>query len=359
MAIKTPPKPDACSTSTQCSAAGNELKTWIQGFVYFIIIGLVPIFVSLSLITNASDVDMYTDGKDKDVSRFNLKSCNLPDKLEENAFTYKLNTYFNPEHWSLWDYCLSQHKWYICTIKDKNIDEDNFRRSCQQLFPCVNSPGDGRTTISEVITKLYRWPYIFQIVYGIFRQAFYSPMKVGPSHWLFSKVPFHASNVGGLEGIGRNIMFLLQILLYPILLIVWVIYFLICAIIMPFAKLSHLLVDFTSGSNLVGGPTLIILYIFLFLLGYAFAFITFFVILIIFAWHLFIRFFIRLYNNTPLLNKIKTDVKQLLVIYFYYVSIAAILTAYRFGPSRTFLYFVILAVVLLFFTYKDDLIPKI
>ena len=126
---------------------------------------------------------------------------------------------------------------------------------------------------------------------------------------------------------------------------------------MPFAKLSHLLVDFTSGSNLVGGPTLIILYIFLFLLGYAFAFITFFVILIIFAWHLFIRFFIRLYNNTPLLKK--TDVKQLLVIYFYYVSIAAILTAYRFGPSRTFLYFVILAVVLLFFTYKDDLIPKI
>ena len=340
-----------------CSTLDSGLGRWLQSFIYGLVIGLLFLFYGLSYITNANDVYHGSDG---DFTLTDGCSSDSPN-LQRNVFTFKHTKYLNPETWSFWDYCLIQHKWYICNIEESKMTSgDNFVRSCQKLFPCVSgNSGSSSMSDQEMITKLFRWPYLYQIVYSSFKNCFHSSMSSGPNYFLFSKPLVQASSSGNISAIANNAMFFLQIFILGIVGAFWMLYAILYCFITPFSKVTYAWVDFASAGRRFGYLTIIFMYMFFAFAGISTALITSALLVILLFYHVHIHFIIRLSQDKTLLGKISGNAKQLLIAYMYWVSFYAIYSATFYGPGRMFKYAVMLAVGLLFYKFRDDLLPEL
>lgn len=340
-----------------CSSLDSGLGRWLQSFIYGLVIGLLFLFYGLSYITNTNDVYRGSDG---DFSLTDGCSSDSPN-LQRNVFTFKHTKYLNPETWSFWDYCLTQHKWYICNFEESKMTSgDNFVRSCQKLFPCVSgNSGSSSMSDQEMITKLFRWPYLYQIVYSSFKNCFHSSMSSGPNYFLFSKPLVQASSSGNISAIANNAMFFLQIFILGIVGAFWMLYAILYCFITPFSKVTYAWVDFASAGRRFGYLTIIFMYMFFAFAGISTAFITSALLVFLLFYHVHIHFIIRLSQDKTLLGKISGNAKQLLIAYMYWVSFYAIYSATFYGPGRMFKYAVMLAVGLLFYKFRDDLLPEL
>jgi hypothetical protein len=340
-----------------CSPLDSGLGRWLQSFIYGLVIGLLFLFYGLSYITNTNDVYRGSDG---DFTLTDGCSSDSPN-LQRNVFTFKHTKYLNPETWSFWDYCLTQHKWYICNFDESKMTSgDNFVRSCQKLFPCVSgNSGSSSMSDQEMITKLFRWPYLYQIVYSSFKNCFHSSMSSGPNYFLFSKPLVQSSSRGDISAIANNAMFFLQIFILGIVGTFWMLYAILYCFITPFSKVTYAWVDFASAGRRFGYLTIIFMYMFFAFAGISTAFITSALLVFLLFYHVHIHFIIRLSQDKTLLGKISGNAKQLLIAYMYWVSFYAIYSATFYGPGRMFKYAVMLAVGLLFYKFRDDLLPEL
>lgn len=334
----------------------SALKKWLYSFLCGIIAGLVFIFYAISYITNTTDVFNAPDADFTFTDGCTANNANL----KKNVFTYNKTKYLNPETWAFWDYCLTQHKWYICNFDNAQSKSsgDSFERACQKLFPCAGGDGSGSMSNSEIITKLFRWPYLYQIVYSTFKNCFHASMSSGPNYFLFSKPLIHASNKGGLAGAANNIMFILQIFLLVIIGGLWILYSLFYCLISPIIKVNYAYVDFATAGLKFGYAFIFFMYLFFAGSGIMTSGISFMLLVILLFYHIHIHFIFRLFKDKTLLSNISKNVRQLLIAYTYWVAFCAIYSAMYYGPGKLFLYAVVLAVALLFYKFKHDLIPQ-
>ena len=92
----------------------SGIKKWLRFFLTSILIGMLPFYFAFSYLVSNIDVK-----NGKEFTQISSCSKNSNSPMNKNAFTYKYTSYLNPEKWPFWDYCLTQHKWYICDYENK------------------------------------------------------------------------------------------------------------------------------------------------------------------------------------------------------------------------------------------------
>lgn len=330
------------------------IKTWLRFFLTSVIIGMLPFYFAFSYLVSSIDVK-----HGKDFTLISSCSKNSSSSLQKNAFTYKHTSYLNPEKWSFWDYCLTQHKWYICNYENANLNTDQFERACKKLFPCAGSTGsDSSMSKTEVLTKAFRWPYLYRIIYKSFKNCFYSSFNGSPNHFLFSCPMQEASKKEGIHRILDNALFILQFPMAFIIYCLWIIYSFVYSLFSPIICYNYGYINFSAGVTYFGTIGILFIYLFFVIASIITMIITSFILIPVFiAYHLLIHPIMRLINDSCLLETASRSLKLLLIIFTYYAAACAIISAMFFGPNRLFVYCVIFAVILIFYSFKSELLP--
>ena len=234
------------------------IKKWLKFLLIGITYAIIPFYLAFSYLVSNIDVN-----NGKEFTQISSCSKNTSSLMKKNAFTYKYTSYLNPEKWPFWDYCLTQHKWYICNYENANLNNDQFERACKKLFPCAGSSGSNSSmSKTELLTKAFRWPYLYRIVYKSFKNCFYSSFDGTPNDFLFSRPMYEISNKEGIHRILENIMFVLQFPIIAIFYILWLLYSLLYSFFSFIICYNYGHISFSAGASYFG--TLGILFIYLF-----------------------------------------------------------------------------------------------
>ena len=138
----------------------------------------------------------------------------------------------------------------------------------------------------------------------------------------------------------------------------WIIYSFIYSIFSPIICYNYGYINFSAGVTYFGTIGILFIYLFFTIASIITMIITTFVLLPVFiVYHILIHPIFRLVNDSCLLGNASNSLKQLLITYTYYVAGCAIICAIFFGPNRLFIYCVVFAVILIFYSFKSELLP--
>jgi hypothetical protein len=312
---------------------------------------LIYLIISLTYIINT--IDIHGNIRDKRMfDTANLCNPTGGKQLNQNAFTFRYSRYLNPETWLFWDLCFTQHKWYICDYENAKLDNDQFERACAKLFPCAGADNSNlNMSKTEIFTKVFRWPYLYKIVYNSFKNCFNSSNANFPNYFIFSKPFADMTEYDKLSNIIQKsayyFLFLIQSSIWLIMLGGWLIYTLLYLIFSPLINISYLYVDFSAGIHYFGILGIFGIYLFLMISGIFTAFVTGLLIFVILIYHLLIHPFVRLFTMSPCsFSKLSRNMISIFNLIFY-VTIAIILYATLIAsPNNTFTMYVLTGIIL-------------